>query len=117
MRYLRSLRISPYTKVKDFNIPNLIQDMHNLRDLWIEAPKPYYSAAMDMAAPMKGSPMSSTSPSSSSSHTDLNKEMDGELPFKLRRVTFGGQDFTHLSDNVLNVNYYFFIYQKLINLY
>lgn len=97
LRSLRSLRMSTYPGCPLFNIPDVVDKVPNLRELWIEAPEPR-AAVLDVAAdPLQGSgsvPMKSFD-------TDLAAEMAGELPPKLRNVTFSGRGFAALGDAVL----------------
>lgn len=87
--HLRSLRISSYSNINNFNIPKILENVPNLRSLWIEAPEPIQSSA-DNSNPILVS-------------TDLRKEMDGLLPVKLREITISGQGFTKIADSILNV--------------
>lgn len=97
---MRSLRLSPYPNVEDFNIPEIVDDMDNLRELWIEAVQPLKVTQVTLDAGIASSqpaapPMQIT--------TDLRQEMEGDLPPKLKKLTISGTGFTQLSDNVLNV--------------
>lgn len=97
LRALRSLRMSTYPNIPLFNIPEVIDKVPNLRELWIEAPEPR-AVALDMTQdPQQGSGSVPTV----SFATDLSVEMMGELPQKLRNVTFSGRGFTSLADAVL----------------
>ncbi|ETN67288.1 chaoptin [Anopheles darlingi] len=80
LHHLRSLRLSTYPALASFNIPRILENANNLRELWIEAPK---------------------SPASPASSGIGAKGMDGELPRKLRTITIGGTGFSRLSDTVL----------------
>uniref|UniRef100_A0A182M164 LRRCT domain-containing protein n=1 Tax=Anopheles culicifacies TaxID=139723 RepID=A0A182M164_9DIPT len=98
LHYLRSLRISTFPALPNFNIPRILENANNLRELWIEAAK----------APSGSSATSANSGNTSKSSkpialaaTDLRREMDGLLPHKLQSITFGGTGFSRLSDNIL----------------
>lgn len=81
-----------------FNIPRVIGDLENLRDLWIEAPSsPKVSSLQptDLSVPV--------TPSIQIIASDLRTEMTGTLPVKLRKITIGGTGFTKIDDNILNV--------------
>ncbi|KFB38898.1 AGAP000019-PA-like protein [Anopheles sinensis] len=95
LHYLRSLRISTFPALPNFNIPKILENANNLRELWIEAPKPPSSTLSGVAgAAPKSKPITIAA-------TDLRREMDGMLPRKLQSITFGGTGFTRLSDSVL----------------
>lgn len=88
--HLRSLRISSYSNINNFNIPKILENVPNLRSLWIEAPE----ARRPSIDETKSTLIS----------TDLMKEMDGVLPVKLREITFSGQGFSNIANSVLNVS-------------
>ncbi|XP_050098956.1 chaoptin isoform X2 [Anopheles aquasalis] len=106
LHHLRSLRISTYPSLGSFNIPRILENANNLRELWIEAPKPPSSTSSSSSSPSSvgtkgvkqtgggtaGQPVVAT---------DLRREMDGELPRKLRTITIGGTGFSRLSDTLL----------------
>lgn len=97
LRALRSLRMSTYPGIVLFNIPECIDSAPNLRQLWLEAPEPRATVLDTQSDPQMGSdsvPMRSLA-------TDLAVEMSGELPPKLRNVTFSGRGFVQLADEVL----------------
>lgn len=100
LRTLRSLRLSPYPNVQDFNIPEIVDDMDNLRELWIEALEPVKVTQVTLDAGIVSSQPAAPPIQIS---TDLRKEMEGYLPPKLKKLTISGHGFTQLSDNVLNV--------------
>lgn len=94
---LRSLRVSTYPNVRDFNIPTIVAYLDNLRDLWIDAPvAPKVSSSFPTEMPV-------TTTAQPIIASDLRKEMTGRLPTKLRRVTIGGKGFTQIADNILSV--------------
>lgn len=100
MRALRSLRMSTYPNIRQFNIPAVIDKVPNLRTLWLEAPEPRPQRVhLDVTSndPQQGV----ASVPMISFDTDLGPEMLGELPPKLRNVTFSGLGFTSLADTVL----------------
>lgn len=102
--------MSPYTHIEDFNIPAVIRNAHNLRELWIEAPVPKSSAPKDNPA----EPQTGSSPSKPAQSTDLGAEMIGDLPLKLRAVTLSGTEFNRISDNMFNVIYFRICVQNML---
>ncbi|XP_062700932.1 chaoptin-like isoform X2 [Aedes albopictus] len=95
IHFLRTLKISTYPNIQNFNIPRVLENAHNLRELWIEAPKP----------PSKSRPESPVGPKTpkpvSIPSSDMRREMDGTLPQKLKSITFSGSGFNRLADNIL----------------
>uniref|UniRef100_A0A182QLG2 Chaoptin n=1 Tax=Anopheles farauti TaxID=69004 RepID=A0A182QLG2_9DIPT len=98
LHYLRSLRISTFPALANFNIPRILENANNLRELWIEAPKPPSSLLATNLQPAAG-PKSSKPIAIAA--TDMRREMEGSLPRKLHSITFGGAGFSRLSDAVL----------------
>ncbi|XP_055618814.1 chaoptin [Toxorhynchites rutilus septentrionalis] len=88
LHFLRTLRISSYPHIPSFNIPKILESAHNLRELWIQAPKSF-------------EPFDHSSKPVSAVPSDLRGEMDGLLPRKLKSITFGGFGFNRLADNIL----------------
>lgn len=88
---LRSLRVSTYPNVADFNIPVAISQLSNLQKLWIDAPEPQKIVS--------GGRVTYKSVAAS----DLRREMMGLLPYKLRDITIGGKGFKILSESMLAV--------------
>ncbi|XP_030758115.1 chaoptin [Sitophilus oryzae] len=74
MYSLRTLKMSLYTGFKTFNIPNIIQWNHGLKNLEIHVDRP--------------------------SDSNLEKEMAGEFPLKLRNITFSGKGLKKLGSNI-----------------
>ncbi|XP_037026425.1 chaoptin isoform X1 [Bradysia coprophila] len=94
---LRSLKISPCLSIPTFNIPALLEDNDNLRELWIESPGParsQHETSFDAIANI-----GRTEPKGPSS-TDLRKEMLGNFPLKLRSVTISGKTFTNIAETI-----------------
>ncbi|KAJ6640078.1 Chaoptin, partial [Pseudolycoriella hygida] len=93
---LRSLKISPCLSIPTFNIPNLLEESDNLRELWIESPAPrvQHEVAFDAIANI-----GRTEPKTPLS-TDLRKEMLGDFPTKLRSVTISGKSFSNIADTI-----------------
>ncbi|XP_031631630.1 chaoptin isoform X2 [Contarinia nasturtii] len=87
---LRSLQISPYLNIADFNIPTIVSQLLNLQKLCISAPEP-----QKITTGPKVTYKSVTA-------TDLRKEMTGRLPLKLREIMISGEGFTSISDTILN---------------
>ncbi|XP_055588501.1 chaoptin isoform X2 [Uranotaenia lowii] len=92
LNFLRTLRISSYPSIQHFNIPRILENAANLRELWIEALKTSSDGSSSSAK---------TSKPVSASSSDLRREMEGLLPKKLKSITFGGQGFNKLADSVL----------------
>ncbi|XP_033217135.1 chaoptin-like isoform X2 [Belonocnema kinseyi] len=70
---LRTLLITAYTEIKNFNFPNLLEYNHGLKNLFIEV----------------------------QNETSLEKEMKGRFPVKLYNFTFSGRAFKHLHNDIL----------------
>uniref|UniRef100_A0A182SDA4 LRRCT domain-containing protein n=1 Tax=Anopheles maculatus TaxID=74869 RepID=A0A182SDA4_9DIPT len=101
LHYLRSLRISTFPALSNFNIPRILENANNLRELWLEAPKsPSSSTSGSGYTGATGTPAKASKPIAVPA-TDLRREMDGLLPRKLQTITFGGTGFSRLSDTVL----------------
>ncbi|XP_066585681.1 chaoptin [Prorops nasuta] len=69
---LRSLYITAYTKVRHFNLPNLLEHNHGLRDLLIDV----------------------------ENETNLEFEMRGKFPSKLYNITFTGRGFRSMNPDI-----------------
>jgi hypothetical protein len=80
--------MSTYPKINNFNIPKVLENVDNLRYLWIEAPQSDSADGQN-----KGG----------GSSVDLKQEMDGKLPLKLKNITISGMSFTKLADNIFRV--------------
>lgn len=89
---LRSLHLSTYPKISNFNIPAIVDNVYNLRELWIEGPIEPEMNELYLA----GSGIQMNGDFS----TNLAKEMLGDLPLKLNMITISGTSFTHLADNI-----------------
>ncbi|PSN49296.1 Chaoptin [Blattella germanica] len=72
MNTLQTLKLSPYKEVRDFNIPQIIQQNHGLRDLHLEAFE----------------------------KQDLEEEFSGSLPFKVRNITISGGGISNVPNNL-----------------
>lgn len=97
---LRSLKISPCLSIPTFNIPTLLENADNLRELWIESPAPartQHEVSFDAIANV-GRTEPKVQPA-----TDLRKEMLGSLPLKLRSVTISGTTFNSIADTIFRV--------------
>lgn len=97
--HLRSLKLTAYSHLEHFNIPQLLRHHHNIRELWIEAPQPFTRIVKKGSGPTQemqtlqlGMP------------TDLMREMEGQLPSKLTNLTFSGPQFTNLNERILRVS-------------
>lgn len=95
---LRSLRLSTYPKLSYFNIPTILEDVDNVRDLWIEAPAPF----MERVVSPEGVENYKLIQESAS---DLRMELYGLLPRKLKNLTISGAGFNRLADGIFDVNY------------
>ncbi|GAB0092364.1 chaoptin [Sergentomyia squamirostris] len=94
MTSLKTLIISPYPDVINFNIPVIVEEIETLRQLEIEAPQAIpvaYAGESSFMRPRKDAPK-----------TDLKLEMDGSLPPKVKSIVIRGQGFTQISNNFLN---------------
>lgn len=99
---LKSLQLSPYPKVFDFNIPKLVHGLDNLRSVWINAPiAPRISATSAPASAVLHSPLVSQMPIVAS---DLRKEMFGTFPPKVRSITIAGKGFYTVAETILSVS-------------
>lgn len=88
---LRSLQVSSYSSLPDFNIPTITSQLPNLQRLWISAPEPQKIVS--------GAKVSYKTVAA----TDLRKEMAGKLSAKLREITISGKGFKTISDTILQV--------------
>jgi hypothetical protein len=79
--------MSTYPKINNFNIPKVLDNVENLRYLWIEAPQ------SNPSSDGKGG----------GSSVDLKREMEGRLPLKLKNITISGKGFTKLAENIFKV--------------
>lgn len=117
--YLRSLKITAYTHLRHFNIPDLLRHHHNVRELWIEAPEMRERRDDSSSSSTSAERTNTGSPSSSSTTdkqrkerervpmgtpTDLDREMKGYLSSKLSNITFSGPQFTTLGETILKVS-------------
>ena len=94
---LRSLRISTYPNIHNFNIPKILEDVENLRELCIVSPAPQ----TQLIVGKDGIEVTQIIPVMAS---DLKKEMDGSLPPKLRNITISGNGFNKLAESIFNVS-------------
>lgn len=90
---LRSLHVSTFSGLADFNIPKITSQLLNLQELWINAPEPQK---------VSSGPNSKVTYKTVSA-TDLRMEMAGQLPLKLREITISGKGFTGVSESILKV--------------
>jgi hypothetical protein len=89
--------MSTYPKINNFNIPKVLENVENLRYLWIEAPQ---SVSADGQSKGGGASV------------DLKREMEGRLPLKLKNITISGTGFTKLADNIFRVGIKWFKSRK-----
>lgn len=102
MKSLRSLRISTYPNIQNFNIPKVLETAENLRNLWIEspAPKTIIVVGNDGLEQVEKVPVPAS---------DLKKEMYGQLPSKLKNITISGDGFSRLAETIFEVKFYTFV--------
>ncbi|CAH0558981.1 unnamed protein product [Brassicogethes aeneus] len=75
MYSLRTLKINLYSNIKNFNIPSYLQFNSGLRNLEIHVPM--------------------------ATDNNLDKELNGEWPTKLRNITFSGRGLKNLGQHIL----------------
>lgn len=92
---LRSLRLSTYPGLNNFNIPTILDDVENVRDLWIEAPAPKLVKVVTKDG-------LETYQLVQESASDLRTELSGTLPRKLKNLTISGAGFNKLADRILD---------------
>lgn len=80
-----------------FNIPTLLEDVENIRELWIESP----AAKLLKVVTKEGL---ETYQLIQEPASDLRAELYGALPRKLKSLTISGAGFNRLADGILNVN-------------
>lgn len=97
LRSLRSLKLSTYPKLTQFNIPVILEDVDGLRELIIEAPVP----RMVKVTSKEGF---ETYQLAQDSASDLGMEMFGYLPNKVRSITISGAGFNRLADGIFDVS-------------
>ncbi|KAL5285424.1 chp.2 family protein [Megaselia abdita] len=129
---LRSLKITAYSHLRHFNIPDLLRHHHNIRELWIEAPEMRErrddSSSSSSSSSSSAERTSSGNPSISTKDkqkerervpmgtpTDLERELKGYLPSKLTNITFSGPQFTTLGEKILKGLRTPYIYIHLYN--
>lgn len=94
---LRSLRLSTYPGLYNFNIPQILDEVDNVRELWIEAPAP---KMLKIVTKEKLETWQLVQDSAS----DLRNELIGLLPRKLKDLTISGAGFNRLADGILEVS-------------
>lgn len=97
LQALRTLRVSTYPKLNNFNLPVILDDVDGLRELIIEAPTP----KMVKVVSKEGF---ETYQHVQDSASDLRKELYGYLPMKVRSITISGAGFNVLSDGIFDVS-------------
>lgn len=85
--------------MNNFNIPTVLEDVDNIRDLWIEAPAPKLVKVVTKEG-------LETYQLVQDSASDLRLELQGLLPRKIRNVTISGAGFNRLADGILDVSYF-----------
>lgn len=89
--------MSTYPGLVNFNIPTILEDVENLRDLWIEAP----AAKLVKIVTKEGL---ETYQLIQEAASDLSRELYGELPRKVKNLTISGAGFNRLADGILDVS-------------
>ncbi|XP_037921990.1 chaoptin isoform X3 [Hermetia illucens] len=102
---LRSLKITAYAHIPNFNIPMFVENQYNLRELWVEAPRPIAGSQND--------PSGKQPPTYK--QTDLKSEMKGKLPAKLKNITISGPGFSSLAEDILKGMRSPYLYITLFN--
>lgn len=97
LQYLRSLRLSTYPSLTKFNIPSILDEVDNLRELWIEAP----AAKLVKIVTKEGL---ETYQLIQEPASDLRTELFGLLPRKVKSLTISGAGFNRLADGILDVS-------------
>ena len=93
---LRSLRLSTYPKLQNFNIPTILEDVENIRELWIESVAPYTERFVSPEGVESNKLVQESA-------SDLQTELYGFLPRKLNNLTISGAGFNRLADGILDV--------------
>lgn len=93
---LRSLRLSTYPGLSNFNIPTILEDVDNIRELWIESPAPKLLKVVTKEG-------LETYQFIQEAASDLRIELYGTLPRKLKELTISGTGFNRLADGILDV--------------
>lgn len=109
LKSLRYLRISTYPNIQNFNIPKILEDVENLRELCLVSPSPQIQQVVGK----DGIEVTQITPIMAS---DLKREMDGVLPLKLRNITISGSGFNKLAEGIFSVSRYF-VLKSLINFF
>lgn len=99
---LRSLQLSTYSDLPDFNIPKIVSQLSNLQKLWISSPEPQKV--------ISGPKITYKNVAA----TDLRKEMTGQLPLKVREITISGKGFTSIADTIFQVLYFYSICSTIV---
>ncbi|CRK93089.1 CLUMA_CG006599, isoform A [Clunio marinus] len=95
LRNLRSLRLSTYPGLTDFNIPTILDGVENIRELWIESPASKLVKIVSKEGVETYKNVQETA-------SDLRSELYGTLPRKIRTLTIGGAGFTRLADGIFD---------------
>jgi hypothetical protein len=91
--------LSTFPGLNNFNIPTVLEDVENLRNLWIEAPK-----ARNVKVVTKEG--LETFQLVQEPASDLRLELYGMLPRKLKNLTISGAGFNRLADGILDVSFF-----------
>lgn len=107
MKSLRSLRLSTYPTLPNFNIPVVLDDVDCVRELTIEAPPP----KMVKIVSKEGF---ETYQLVQDSASDLRMELYGYLPNKVRSITISGAGFNRLAEGIFDVRRIKFLHQIVL---
>ena len=92
------MRLSTYPKLQYFNIPTILEDVENIRELWIESIAPYIERFVSPEGVESNKLVQESA-------SDLKMELYGFLPRKLNNLTISGAGFNRLADGILDVNF------------
>lgn len=108
--YIRTLHFSSYPNIPKFNIPALLQGSQNLRKLVIHGNfvKTLTSGSSIATGGLStgivdfiGYPTASARQGVNKIETDFRSELDGQYPFKVRKIKFVGSSITRISESIL----------------
>lgn len=98
LQVLRSLHLSAYPGIPSFNILKLIECSYNLRTLGIHGPQPRSEASVSS---FTDGISALVSPKFQSTPSDFNRELNGDFPYKVRKIIFEGHLLNRLADDIL----------------
>lgn len=100
MTSLKSVTLSCYPQVHQFNIPRILESIKSLRTLKLKSLE-----ARSHTPSLNLENVHAPSLATPTTHRDCNfqQELDGKLPHKLSEVVFSGSEIRKLGDNLFNV--------------